>query len=69
MREIHARCVKISRIGLGCGKSFRGFIGISAKIRLALTMLKKISEIWLTAGVIQVECANCPRTENVKTTN
>jgi len=48
-------------------KSFRGFIGIPAKNPVGTGCAKEISEIWLTAGVIQIESPDCPPDE--KTNN
>jgi hypothetical protein len=64
MREVHARCVKISHTSSLQGKYSCVFIEISAKMRLAPVVLKNFLEIRLTGGVIQVKFANCPGRKN-----
>jgi len=68
MREFHARCVKISRIGVRSRKSFCGFAGIWQKNEVGIVCAKETLEIQLTENEIPVEFANCPRTKT-KTTN
>jgi hypothetical protein len=65
-REIHASCVKFSRIRLRHGKPSGDFIVIPAVPAVGIVRAKEISEIPLTAGAIQVSFANCPRTKKQK---
>jgi hypothetical protein len=45
-------------------KTFCSFIAISAKNAVGIRCAKESSEIRLTARVIPVEFADCPRTKN-----
>jgi hypothetical protein len=63
MREIHASCVKFSRIGVPSAKSFCDFAAIWRKKAVGIVRAKETSEIRLTAGGIPLEFANCPRTK------
>jgi hypothetical protein len=63
LREVHARCVKFSRIWPRRGKSFCSFAWIPAKNAVGTGHAKHISEIRLTAGEIQVDFADCHRTK------
>jgi hypothetical protein len=64
MREVHARCVKISRNSVWCRKPFCGFASISVKISIGIISAKEFLEIRLTADAIRVEFANCPGRKN-----
>jgi hypothetical protein len=44
LREVHAECVKISRLGAGSQNPNRRFIGVSSIFHLARSQLKKIQK-------------------------
>jgi prepilin-type N-terminal cleavage/methylation domain-containing protein len=69
MRELHARCVKISRGWRRRGKLFCGFAWISAENAVGIGSAKQFIEIRLTAREIQVVFANCSRTKKQKLNN
>jgi hypothetical protein len=63
MRGIHARCVKFFHCAGLRANCFVRFVAVSAKKAFGIVRAKDISEIRLTAGEIQVEFADCPRTK------